>query len=499
MIFRIIIFIAYSICLFGQTPYNHRLDLDTHRTRGKVVHELDDRFICIGRQFTSETPFNLGIYVIELSKDHKPEILNFTTFDIDSTVISFGYSHNSYLENNSIYFLSKSREKIFVNEYNFTTKELSISDTLFPDIETTSVFLGDFKKVGDLLYVSCSIMNNDVTDRYVYIYNIETGQTDYILLESPMSNNSAGKIHVEQESDEIVIFGKTDNYRIHCESIDHDGEVNWTYTSLSDLDFFVVKAALKIDDGQYLLSSTIITEWVNGNAYMTPIIMKFDSESMTMDWIKRLNSNSNWRANEAFSNILPSVVNEDEFIYSGSYSKLFMDEDSIIEVGVVGKITGEGDVLWQREYNFGSANGDSHFINDMIIQQDSSYLCYGTFQYGTIPSEGPFAHSWLLKINENGELISDTSTSINWNSVDFEGEISLHPNPINNVLYINQSDIGSVDYKVYDISGKLVDSFSILKKYNSIIYPTDSWPSGSLFLVMESNGIQISSCKLLKN
>ena len=74
----------------------------------------------------------------------------------------------------------------------------------------------------------------------------------------------------------------------------------------------------------------------------------------------------------------------------------------------------------------------------------------------------------------------------------------MNPNPATDYIYINQNDIDHVSYKVYNLSGRLIDEFSISNKNQSIVKSILNWMPGYYIIKMKKNGKPIGSLKLLK-
>lgn len=499
-IWKSILFLT-SICylsthLLAQDPYHYRVDNGTHRTHGMLIHEIDDAYLCIGQELYKEMPFNIGVFAYEIDK-YTGEQTHFTFHDIDSTIIFFGYVNNSYRIEDKIYYITKSVNKIFLTSYDIISKTSAIEDVILPNIPSQTIFIGDFSISDHKLYIYTSTQHesND-KDRYVYIYDLLTKEVAYILLENPSTNAYAGKQYLYENGD-LALFGHMENNRLLFQKIDSNGEVIWEYKSALNKKYFRVHAALQISADEFLISCSQKKIQSNQNKY-NPILLKFNTDTQKIVWESNVQYDTYWTSVGDYRNIIPSFQ-KDGYLFSGSNFELFFEQDSLLEVGVVGKITADGDLLWKRKYYFLSESGDRHIINDMMATSDSSYVCFGTATHYRKPDDTDYWNqSWVFKIDEQGHIIGDTVNAIEWIKEELTDQIQLFPNPAHDVLYINQDEIQNISYYVYDLNGTKIDQVILSQSNHSVTWDIHDWHPGNYIIQIFQKNKPLGSMKLIK-
>ena len=78
--------------------------------------------------------------------------------------------------------------------------------------------------------------------------------------------------------------------------------------------------------------------------------------------------------------------------------------------------------------------------------------------------------AWLVKINEDGHILGDTTSSVQWEKEDWKNYITIYPNPVSDVLYINQEDISEVEYSLSDMTGKEVANYAGTVAFQSTVW-----------------------------
>ena len=101
---------------------------------------------------------------------------------------------------------------------------------------------------------------------------------------------------------------------------------------------------------------------------------------------------------------------------------------------------------------------------------------------------------------------ANTTNADNQHLSSMAGKINIYPNPTSNVLYIETKDqsIGTLNYQLFDASGKLVASSKELQQEGSNKYSFNlqSFASGNYFLMIHKSdgngGIETMSFKIHK-
>ena len=92
-----------------------------------------------------------------------------------------------------------------------------------------------------------------------------------------------------------------------------------------------------------------------------------------------------------------------------------------------------------------------------------------------------FTLVWLLKIDEEGHVLSPDETS----TVDVaEDAIRIFPNPTSDYLYIEHDDVAGYGYEIYDEEGRLVVRRADTEAYHTYMLSTSAYPPGLYYLIV---------------
>ena len=78
-------------------------------------------------------------------------------------------------------------------------------------------------------------------------------------------------------------------------------------------------------------------------------------------------------------------------------------------------------------------------------------------------------------------------------------EITVYPNPTTNYLTLNvgKAELSTLNFQLYDISGKIIESRKIIS--NSETIGTENLPSATYFLKVNNNNNEVKTFKIIKN
>jgi hypothetical protein len=87
--------------------------------------------------------------------------------------------------------------------------------------------------------------------------------------------------------------------------------------------------------------------------------------------------------------------------------------------------------------------------------------------------------------------------SIEDNSINLE--LTVYPNPTNNflTLYLGNSELSTLSFQLYDISGKIIKSRKIIS--STEIIGMENLPSAIYFLKVANNNKEVKTFKIIKN
>jgi hypothetical protein len=78
-------------------------------------------------------------------------------------------------------------------------------------------------------------------------------------------------------------------------------------------------------------------------------------------------------------------------------------------------------------------------------------------------------------------------------------ELTAYPNPTTNYLTLNigKAEVSTLNFQLYDISGKIIESRKIIS--NSETIGTENLPSATYFLKVNNDNNEVKTFKIIKN
>jgi len=252
----------------------------------------------------------------------------------------------------------------------------------------------------------------------------------------------------------IIILGEKNRYHVDLFSltwasiteIDIEGELinQWESEPLDSL--ASISSGVIVDD-EYILSTSIRTElYPDIQTIGDPTILKLDSDF-----------NEVWRF---------SVYNVKDSLFAPGlgYTKLIALQDSKFvavgishvgdlenvngdfsdEFGKIIKFNGDGELLWERNYQYfgDEAYFDNHIFKDIIETSDGGFLACGEIKLPIGNTKRQY--SWLVKMDEHGCVVPGCHDLIdNTISVSDALGLKLFPNPVSDVLNVSVNHQGS--------------------------------------------------------
>jgi len=485
---------------YSQVPYNIRLDNGLTQAQGKILHELKDSYLCIGRGFNSSTSMGEGIFTTEIDKN-TGEVLYNTQFEIPNRTLLTGNINNVISIDNKVYFLTKSRLDIFLCYYDESTNEIITEKILIPQVQTPIIFLYDFHYKDGIIHILAhvEIGNTNKSSLLIIKYDLENDIQTEIIIDDEDIDPVFAKMEFLSNGNMLIQYTTYSNGAwLNIQEVDTLGNILWNY-QFSKQYAGLVNRMIPIDSNLYLLGGGI-GKYFGENFKQTPYMVLFDYNQRKIikesTFSMTLNEYSSW------NDQTQEITRSHDGVHFLGVSELYnfqQDPDTIIGKGMVAKVDTNLNTIWRRSYSILDSNFVGHTLEDIIRTSDGNYLCYGKAYYYTIPPGEVPILSWVFKIDEDGKIIGDTTTAtVDWVDEELIDQIEVFPNPASDMIYINQNEIDHVSYQVFDIEGRLEDEFSIDHQNESVMKPIDRWKKGYKIIRMLKDGNLIGSLKILK-
>jgi hypothetical protein len=435
---------------------------------------------------------------------------NSTLFSIqqtsDSGYIASGFINKNY-EDAYIIKLNKFGDTLWTKSYGYSYRDWA------HDIQITSD--GGYIVAGRKNY------HTDMVDGYMYgdVWILKLDANGDTLWTKTFGGSYCDYANsIKQTSDGgYIVAGTKNNYKINylgdiwILKLDQNGDTLWTKTFHFSNYVSEANSIIQTTGGNYLVVGSAA---LGMPSYAKILAMKLQNNGDTL-WCKKLegyigndlaqddNSNILIVGRDGLKNKLIKLLSNGDFIWENSYltaqnyifestSVLLNSDGNIISTGYKENVNnGEyymwiennnclnGDTIWTKTYNF-SLRDIAYSIKKT---NDNGYIISGTTNY----------YAWLLKLNGNGDTLSNVQENINnsynsWN----------YPNPFNNstsiFFQIPEKECGKIEINIYNSVGNIVKTIIQNKpEENHVFFETNNLPSGVYFYKICTQNISI--CK----
>ncbi len=493
----LVAYFLYVGIVQSQLPYNHRIQNGQVQALGKLIYELEESYLCIGRGIDT-IDYLGGVYATEIDKD-SGEILANDKYTENGKIFFFNRGNSVLNIEDRPYFIFKSEATIYLSSYSTIDNKIEIVKEIESPTESNSLFINDFQYRDGIFYILSGHSDGTV----MLMYDIDSDHIEEFLIPEEQGFMSSLKFNFLQNGNFLLtfdIFESTGKRTINVKEVDQLGNTIWKHKN-EVINERNVYAFIPIDSLTYILGGVKNNlASTNPEGEQTPFILKFDYNERKIvaksDFGIPINEWFMW--NTPVEEIVKSH-DGNSFLCVAELYEFPINYDTLTSYAMVAKVDKDLNSIWKRTYGYIEKDYSRHELEDIITTSDGNYLCHGTSQKTNIyPGEIPLL-SWVFKIDEDGKIVGDTSTStIDWEHEEYTEEISIFPNPASDVLYINQDDIEQVTYRVYDSNGKLDDEFDISSKNASVMKDVSSWSTGLKFIQIMQGGKVIGSYTMVK-
>ena len=288
-------------------------------------------------------------------------------------------------------------------------------------------------------------------------------------IDTENSKDVMWNIHVTQDG--IYLGGRYEPLILDGDDVDplimkmsHDGDLEWQVEiedDQLDMSFDNFRAALKVhEDGSVYAGSFINPQWISGAGRAS--LSKISSSGEVL-WTKTYDPPCiTCRFNE--------IILEEDAIYGvGSTAT---DNQ---QLGMLMKLSYEGDSLWTRSYAYNLADENSsptYQFYDFKRLDDGGFVCVGHDLF-----DGP-QKSWVVRTDEFGCLIPGCSVGVD----DYTPaeQVLLYPNPASNRFNI-EANFPVLSVQLFDLQGRIVRSYH----QSEPSYPLTDLPAGCYSVVVQ--------------
>lgn len=389
-----------------------------------------------------------------------------------------------------------------------------------------------FVKLDSVTYATVTSIsenkNTDFVSPQISIINIDTEEVKYIQLgkdgidDVPVSIFWDGKkfligtstIHphyiITQPNKKYVSFGRI--YEVYKSGL-------WNEVFVTDSMRAYIRNISSVDDGGFICTSRRIKhhQIPFTNEYIWHahhIVFKLDS-NYNLLWEKPWGLDLEFK-NTARDTELILDQDGDGYIVAGyqpnypwnitSEGKDSMRQEGIspMVVGIMQKVSTEGDSIWMRSFNYvndTSDYGQKHYISDVTYSPDGGYILYGHVTYSGREGDTIWnAPAWLLKVDKYGCLVpgcQDSTDTINTVEILDDIQVMLYPNPTSDNLLVYQQDGGITNYTITDIIGNKINQWAGDLPNHTYIIDVSSYKSGIYILNVNKGQGKFTSKKFV--
>ena len=484
---RILFFIL--ICIFSIHPtskgqnshWNLVIDEGYHTFLCSYLLERDSTYYLFGSTVDTIPTYEQGVSVSKISSKSAKR-LSSVYYGEKDVLFTICQVNSLIHENNKIIIpLSKGNSGASVHLFSYDLDQ-SIYEKLkvIPSPESLSnfVFLSDFFSQGEFAYILCGIQTKDTNEPMILKINKVNWDYKYIrwkekkdtIIQQKMAFHNGG----------IIVYATYHvagflNYGLLITFMDLDGNIIWEQKSPGVVTNNDIDHILPINDHEILISSNdFIYDYNIKNVTSRYAVMRYNTETKKPVWYTWWNEpRKENRTSE--SQIIKSTKSDHYFLMASDYIR----EDTLYYTsGKIVKFNNNGQKLWQKSYYHSSKWAVINEFINMIPTSDGNYLIGGW--------EGLSGNAWLVKIDEDGNILPiDTTSSIDQINITRDlPEIKIYPNPASHSIIINQGEISDMTYQLIDITGAVVKTIPLPHAHHHLVWDISEVASGTYILAM---------------
>lgn len=492
-IFFFLLWLNSCIPLICQSEkFSRSFSYGLRQAQAEILYEDENYYYAMGYAEDSIGP-ELGLHVALHDKTNGDVIHN-AYFELDSTWMFIGNNIRVHNVLDTLYFCATARGRVHLMAYAKQSRELFIKRSIINPFEG-GTYTHDMVRENDRFLITFTA-DSDAGARPAIWLAWDDGRDEIKILDSHDKFTVAGKII--RHSNGNYLIATTWNpvaykYTLNLSELDTNFNVLWIW-STDDWE----KASdncglLQINEEEVLvLYLAEVPDQLTLSRSWPHHIMRFNYKTRKALWKKNIALPAS-SSQSYIGNMVKSQRDTGTFlVVTNAWGKNVRWLDSLILNGRVLKMEYTGKVLWQRDYAiYHNKPYLPNMFHNIIQTTDGNYLIGGVTDDNRVVA-------WLVKINEDGHIIGDTTSSVQWEKEDWKSLITIYPNPVSDVLYINQEDIRDVEYSLVDMAGREVARYEGNGTFQSTVWDISHLTEGSYYLRIFKDKKQIGSSKVIK-
>lgn len=310
------------------------------------------------------------------------------------------------------------------------------------------------------------------------------------------------------QQDNIIIGSYTPSVRCRIEHFDSTGRQRWTWASPQyGKRIYGANDFTRTKDGGWLVASAKgnYTRSTGGRIILShnPYIFKLDS-ARNLLWEHDFFTGNGDRTK--FNKVIE--LEDSSIVVFGNQAILYPDTINpqySIEHGKIVKMTPNGQIIWDRLYEYLTNRYDQHIINDAAVTPDGGFIACGEVRAASASTPGASQQGWLLKLDEYGCLVPGCQLAAGVLPLSATGaaiELRLFPNPTTqflNVYHDGEASGEAVIFRIVNIQGQEVQQYATQSgSHKTYMLGVEELPVGVYVLTMYLDGELVGSEQFVK-
>ncbi|MBK8621719.1 MAG: T9SS type A sorting domain-containing protein [Saprospiraceae bacterium] len=462
------------------------------QAQAEILYEDENYYYAMGYAEDSIGP-ELGLHVTLHDKTNGDVIHN-AYFELDSTWMFIGNNIRVHNVFDTLYFCATARGRVHLMAYAKQSREIFIKRSIINPFEG-GTYTHDMVRENDRFLITFTA-DSDAGARPAIWLAWDDGRDELKIMDNNEKFNVAGKII--RLSNGNYLMATTWNpvaykYTLNLSELDTNFNVLWTWSTEDWEKAFINSGLLQINEEEVLvLYRAEVPDQITLNRSWPHHFMRFNLKTRKAIWKKNVALPAS-----SFQSYIGSMVKSQRdtgtiLAVTNAWGENVRWHDSLILNGRVLKMDFNGKIIWKRDYTiYTIAPQIINTFHNIISTSDGNYLIGGNTDDKQIVA-------WLVKINEDGHILGDTTSSVQWEKEDWKSLITIYPNPVSDVLYINQEDIMDVGYSLVDMTGKEVARYTGQGAFQSTVWDIGHLAVGSYILSIKKEGVLMGSKMIIK-